>query len=53
MNPKKSTGPKVLTSGLKSVDNLVRYNEQNVHYVVYPESHEGIIHSFIDRYSFD
>jgi dipeptidyl-peptidase-3 len=34
-------------------NNLVRYNESSIEPIVYPESFEGIIHSFADRYPCD
>lgn len=33
-------------------NNLVRYNEQLIEPLHYPESFEGIVHSFADRYPF-
>ena len=44
-------GPRV--SRLSQVDNLIRYNADNVHPVVYPRSVEGVIHSSKERYTFD
>ena len=34
-------------------NNLMRYNEQLIEPVVYPESFEGIIHSWADRFPCD
>lgn len=34
-------------------NNLVRYNEQLIESVHYPESFEGIIHSYVDRFPFN
>jgi hypothetical protein len=34
-------------------NNLVRYNEQLIESVHYPESFEGIIHSYADRFPFN
>jgi hypothetical protein len=31
-------------------NNLIRYNEESIEPIVYPEKLEAIIHSFIDRY---
>jgi dipeptidyl-peptidase-3 len=31
-------------------NNLIRYNENSIEPIIYPETFEGIIHSFADRY---